>query len=221
MILFNKLPKCLRKSTIIKLLNSFALFSLISIICGCGGNYTNVDYVRYFGDESNGLIISNNIDGVKITCEFKTPEYILLREKSKEISTLDSIKLSEQEISELDNVYFLKLKFSSSANKDFLKSKIQNESEYFSRLQYLQSNIAKDLVLISDKDTLNCSFSEFERDFGLSGKVTLNLGFLKEGVQTSVDDLTLIFNDQKFNLGVQKFTFLKKNIIAIPKYKVI
>lgn len=197
------------------------LIYLLSFALSCKEELSNRRYISYLDDESNGLIVIQNNEGVKISCEFKTPEYILLKEKSKETSNLDSIKLLQKEVMEFENLSYFKLKLLSNSSNDFLKSNLQSESEYFSRLQYLQSNIIRDLFLVIKNDTFNCYFCEFERDYGLSGLVTLNLGFNIKNNSLFNSDFTFIFNDSKLGLGLNVFQFKKDNLIAIPYYKAI
>lgn len=180
-----------------------------------------IEYVGYVDNAKNGLIQEKAVGDIKLICSYKPSEYILINEKVKDIEHLDSIKISNDEIVNIENVVFFKLDLVSNSKKDFLKSGIKSESQYFSRLQYLISNVKDDLIVRVGKDTLSCLFSELERDYGLTKKVTLNLGFSNENIISKDEDLELIFYDRGFGLGNQIFKFNKTVLANVPKFNKI
>jgi len=188
---------------------------------GCRPKNSFVEYVNYVDDIENGLVQEITSGDIKLICSLKPAEYILIKEKFKEVLHKDSIKITQDEIKDMDHILFFKLDFLSKAKKDFLKSGIENEGEYFSRLQYLISDIKNDLVVKVGNDTINCLFSELERDFGLTQKVTLNLGFSNETTFPENKDLELMFNDKLFGTGIQIFKFDKSALANVPKFNKI
>lgn len=88
------------------------------------------------------------------------------------------------------------------ANGELLQYELKSPDEYKKRVEYYSFNINQDLKLIYGQDTLDCLFSTFQRDFGLSPEITFNCYFEKIENQSLNSEYTIMFEDKYFNCGI-------------------
>ncbi len=195
---------------------SLSILLLITISCGKRA-LTPVQYLRYIDDKSNGLIKEKQIGPYTVTCEFKPAGYIVLKEKFKQIND-NELKDIGDELSDASEMNHFYMRFTAEGENDILKSHLQSQAEYYERLNYFSNFIQKDLYLISGSDTIDCAYTYFERNFGLSNRNTLLLGFKKGNYNGGVGggDFTLIYDDQVLGLGPVQFKFGLGDISNIP-----
>lgn len=193
--------------------------SIISILLLFSCNKLNpTQYFEYINDPKNGLVNEKTFGSKTYRCEFKPTEFTLLNEKSKSFNGESQNKKTEELYSEANQFYTFFIRLSSTKSNDFLKDDLQNKDDYYSRLNYYNSEIQNDIILIQGKDTMPANYTYFERNFGVSNQSTLIVGFLKKDLQNKAD-LNLLIEERSFGLGLIAFNITNENISKIPKVK--
>jgi hypothetical protein len=138
------------------------------------------------------------------------------------VNQKDPSSIAEEELSEglegLNGVQHYQLKISS-GSKDLLKHRLTSEEEYYERISYYSGLVEKDIMLIDGKDTLECLFCHFERNYGLTPFIHLNLAF--KDINGSVCSKTLVFNDVVFGNGPVMIKISSESLKKIPALKIL
>ncbi len=187
-------------------------------ISSCSNTVTPGEYYQYINNPKNGLVQEKKVGHLTFRCEYKPAAFLLLNEKNKAFNT-DKQPFNEKELLDEANQFVtFHLKISSDVNSDFLKADLQNQNQYYERLNYYNANITNDFVLIHQNDTIPCNYTYLERNFGIGNETTLIVGFQKEHFTPS-GNLQLYLYERAFNIGQMQFDFSISNINNIPKVK--
>lgn len=188
-------------------------FILVVLIClfGCNGRPSSLSYskfMEYIYDEDNGLLVIQDIDKMKYTMLFEP-----LKQK------LDYNKLIGKDTTAIQaskNMYF-KMRVELQDKKDVLKNGLDQEGQFFYRLQYLNTNIQKDFELVDGDDTLQCLLTNYEYTEGLTPYVIINISMPKiSELNPKNEKFKIIYNDQLWDSGPVNFTYLKEDLTHIP-----
>ena len=187
----------------------------IAVLHSCQQEYTAVEYKQWIESEGSGLHKQKEVGGMLFDVQYQTPEYMVILNKgplefeSCDLETeLDNYgDESHRLIFTIDN---------SEAGIAPLEYGIVSENEYYGRIQYLNSEVSKDFFMLAGTDTLPCRFAHFERDFGISPTMRLNLAFDKNPTPME-EDMQLCFEDRLFNNGLIKFTFDQDDLNDLPE----
>jgi hypothetical protein len=189
-------------------------------------NHTNVNKARqitseikfekpeldqYVDDIENVFTYRKTIEEFSYFIKFKPLDYIISKELDDSISQI-AYQKRKNEISDFD--YFTLVISIQKFNDEPLRYKLNEPSEYYEKLTYLMNEVGKDLKYFNGNDTVDCSIFHFERTFGVSPYLTLNLAFEKSN---SKKDRVLIFDDHLFNNGRIIFTMPNEIFIYQPK----
>lgn len=167
------------------------------------------DYIAYMEQEKNGLKVSKTIGDICYTIQYKTPDYILLKENTNGGSTLAKKDLQEMQ--------YYTLQYSlTDKTKDILKAHLQNGGDYLERSNYFSFGLQEDIYLVDGKDTLPCKLFNYVNSYGLSPKADFVLAF--DGKQKKeVEDKLLVIEDNVYGGGIIKLKIEKENIQHIPE----
>lgn len=186
-------------------------------ICSC--NTTNtidpLTYIKTVEDKESGLKIEKKIDDFSFSLLYKPAQYISLVENQGQIVSKEQF---DNRVKELDQMQYYTLQITSSKSNELLKAGIQNETEYFKRLEYFMSYMQDDIVLLDGNDTLNCALFHFERNYGIAPYSNFLLGFENRG-KNLYEDKTLIYDDKIFGTGKINLTIKSSDISGLPKIK--
>lgn len=197
--------------------NNIRLIIAISVFLVSCENTTVVDavnYIKYIDNTENGLVqeYANEEKALKLKAQYKTPEYLAIKEIGVEAFHPDSIVTLAKEF---DGGYHFNFTISSSVSGyDVIKEKL-SPSDYLKRITYLTGEIRKDFKLVSGLDTLPCVVCHYERNYNISPNNVFILVFPYQ--QKTESDLTLLYDDKLFNQGIVEFKFKNKNIKNTPK----
>lgn len=174
--------------------------------------YSPTEYVNWCDSEENGLSKEFTQNELKLTCQFMTSEYAVLKQN-------DPNNLVEQEINEninaLSDLRQFKLIFENTQSTNFLKDNYTTAEQFNTRSMYLSYDIQSDLRLVEGEDTVNCIMNHYERSYGNTPYETLLVSFPSN--RSSQNDLELIFDDRVFGYGRVKFFFEKSLLESIPE----
>jgi hypothetical protein len=173
------------------------------------------DYVAWCENPDNGLIKEFVQNDLKLTCQYNTSAYSVL--KQSDPNALNEAEINEN-IEEISDLVHFKLKFENTATGNFLRDNYTTAEEFNVRSTYLSYDIRTDLKLINGTDTSICVLNHHERTYGNTPYETILLSFQKPTTTNDAqNDLELIFNDQVFGLGRVKFFFSKDDLASIPE----
>ena len=194
------------------------LILLILSACSNSGRKANPkEFMRWEQRHHDLLKAEKEINGITYTLNYIPNEWMVLRNYDLEKrNDLDSIK---QMINQVKQQYFTFKIGPSKGNKDILYHQIKSNAEYDKRILYYAFEVKNDLLLVEGKDTLRCLDSHFERTYGLTPYITLNLVFPEAlpGEQLLREqDIHFIFEDVVFNSGRIRLMIPKENLKKIP-----
>ncbi len=122
-----------------------------------------------------------------------------------------------KKLEELGDMEYFSFRIKSlTESKELLKVKLNNEGEYYGRIEYFSFAMQNDFKLLDKTDTLDCVLYHFERVYGLASYATFVLGFPK---RTNNSDLKILFNDKVFNNGNIIMTIEQNTLEHLPKLK--
>lgn len=194
-----------------------ALLASVVLISFMGSNELKPsELIHWVENQENGLTQSKAINEFIFEAQYKPVDYVVSLEARKDDVTENEY---QQLKSELDGLQYIDLTIGTNAGQgNALSGGIQNEDEYYQRLDYFVTYANQDIYLIQGQDTLWPQLYHFERNYGLAPSNTLLLGFEKGN---SEEDRNLIIDDQVLGVGRVKFLFEKENINSTPNLKTI
>ena len=187
------------------------LFGIILLGTGCQKNNVNdKEYLTYVSGEKNGLKKRKQVKDIIFEVQYKTPEYVLLKEGLNK-GTLEW----EERYEKTKQNYFFDIRLSvKNSNYGILKYNIQDYDDYNQRLYYFAFKVNEDIMMIDGRDSIPCSFHHFERTYDLAGHNTILVGFSPKAKQKG--DKTLIINSPFLFSGPVKFNIKQSDIDRIP-----
>lgn len=182
------------------------------LLCACSATLADMDardYIRWYRNNEQ-LNISKTYPGHEFTATYKTPELIILTEQGGNDLKADVFKKRK---AELGNLSYFNFKIRTNENEDLFIVAGYNNVDY--PVDLMQA----DFYLVQEKDTAYCQLYHFERNFGLSPVTNISLAFDTEKFDKA-SDFTLVFNDEIFRTGINKFLFRTSAIHSIPKLRI-
>lgn len=171
------------------------------------------EYTTWCENAENGLVASKTIGDFEYTAFYKPTNYIALKEYNN-FADVNADGL-QKKISELGDMEYFNFRIRSlTQSNELLKLNLNNEGEYFNRIEYFSFKMQNDFQLVEGTDTLKCQLYHFERVYGLSNSATIMLGFEKRKHKA---ELSLYFNDKVFNNGNVILNITKRSINNTPK----
>jgi len=193
---------------------------LIFILTGCGKkSLLPIDYISWIRDSENGLYQEKNIEKFIYSVQYEPIEYLVLIENKDSLENGE--KYFKEKVAERTGLqyYLFNIKLNNST-ANILKEELQDEAEYYKRIQYLLSEAQFDFKMIEGKDTLQCELYHFEQTYGLTPFISIVLAFKTTNSQNFEGNYaankTFIFDDKIYRNGKLKFTIDDKNINNIP-----
>jgi hypothetical protein len=170
---------------------------------------TATEYMTYMEQEKNGLKVSKTIGDICYSVQYKTPEYVLLKENTASLSALKKKDIEEMQ--------YYTLQYSlTDKSKDILKAHLQNNDDYLERSNYFSFGLQEDIYLVDGKDTLPCKLFNYVNSYGLSPKADFVLAFDGKP-KKEVQDKLLVIEDNVYGGGIIKLKIEKENIQQIPE----
>lgn len=175
------------------------------------------EYIKWVENTDNGLRSEKIIKDYYFRLQYKPADYIVLRELGVEKSY--KANLFNQRKAELDSFYYFNLDISSAdKSQSILSNQLNNNEEYYARLNYFTTFAQQDIKLISNDDTIACALYHFERTYDLSPFNTIVLGFKQPKESNFLKyDLQILFDDQILSIGQINFLIDRKKLKKVPK----
>lgn len=175
------------------------------------------EYLEWYKKNKKDLIIRKEIGDLWFEAEYTPIDYLILKQLNYngefDKDSFLTIKKDKENMEYF--IYRIGLK---NNPVDLLNYNLTDKNEYFSRIQYYSFYFKDNIRLITDKDSLSCNLSLFERTYGLTPYLTLNIMFNK--TQNIKTEKIIEYEDVIFNSGKIKILFNKKIFKNIPTIKI-
>lgn len=170
------------------------------------------EYAKWVQNPENGLSNHKQFEDLKFNIAYQPIPLLVLREfdPQNRISREDFDNL-HRDYEGLE--YYL---FQISGPSDILKYAIQEEQEYYERVEYYSFHMQKDIRMIAGNDTLPCKMFHFERNYGVAPFARFLLGF---DVPEGKFDRRFNYEEIVFGVGQVELTVLQENIDKLPSLK--
>lgn len=183
-------------------------FGMISILSSCRpGKLSPEAYIQWVEDPGNGLQMTREMGGFRITARMMPEQYWDLKQGADKNEIADEsdakIRYFQLRIEPKDD------------DTEVLKAGINDEQTYQERLTYFKYGMQKDLYLVQGSDSLKAILYHYEQSFGLTPFTTSLIAFEDEiGYPGSQ---TLVLDDQNLGIGPVKFSFSQATLTQIPQ----
>lgn len=198
-----------------KLVSFTCLLFLVLRITSCGKEEMKPsDLIRWVENPENGLVQRQDLNHYFFEAKYKPLDYVVSMEgRTDDLNESDYQTLRN----DLEGLQYVDLNIGPlSYSGNALSGGIQNEEEYFERLDYFVTYGNQDIFMVQGSDTLLPRLYHFERNYGLAPKNTLLLGF---DAGEDKKDRELYIDDQILGVGRVKFLFTNQNIQSTPTLK--
>lgn len=183
-------------------------------IIACKGKLSPKEYVKTIRSEEMGLVQTSGNENFNFSIQYKPLEYIAIMEQRNNASK----ETVSSRTKELKGLQYYNIKIQSLKGEDVLKSGIQEEKEYYNRLNYLSTFLKQDLYIIQGKDTLSPALYQFERNYGLAPYATAVVAF-EEPDSIHKYNKEFIIQDKVFTQQEFRLKFNQEQIKKIPTLK--
>ena len=162
-------------------------FALTS--CGAPKEVDASEYILHVEDPANGLYVSKTIEEIEFSLQYKPEDYQLLRmgaDKARAQGT-EGIKA---------DCFNLRVAVPRSvgAPLNYLRANSPLQTDLVS---YLSFGLQDDIFLVRGADTVNCSMSQFVRNYQLAPHLDFALTF-PGTTNSNAEDLQVIIEDKAF-----------------------
>lgn len=170
------------------------------------------EYTNWVETEENGLVNARQMEDIVFTVHYLSKEEMALRETGGDTTG----GAWQAAMDAKGNMQYYKLVFRlAEGNQDVLRYDLRDETEYFSRSNYLAFGIEKDVYLLCGDERLPCRLHQFTPMYGIAPQAEVVFAF-DETDPEHTKNRTLVIEDQLFGSGILQFEFTAENIKNIP-----
>lgn len=168
------------------------------------------DLKAYILNEENGLHKVVTKGDITIEASY-WPTSLVWKNELKEAEDADTKnRLMEQ----YDSLNYFLLHFS--RNGDEIENNFVSNRDYFSSvINYLSFQISRDIFQVNGRDTTMALDVIYSRTFGLTSGTAV-IAVFPGDLTTSMNDVTICFNDTMLDMGASKFEFKSSDIRKTP-----
>lgn len=174
------------------------------------------DYCHWVQNSANGLNVKKTIGDFQFALQYKPCAYIALMQDKK-----DSIAKAvvDERVKKMDGLQYYTFTITTNTGEELMRTGIKSETEYYDRLDYIESMMQNDFSLIDGKDTLPCVLFHFERNYNIAPFNNFLLGFelTKDGATQT--NKTVLYDDHLLGTGPVLITVSGDDIAALPNLK--
>lgn len=179
----------------------------VMLITSCDQALTPESYIKWVENPENGLCKSKMLGPVKYTVQYKTPEYIMLKNNNWE----------KMENNSEPGIHYFGLHLDPfDGETQLLYINLASQQEYMDRTQYFNFSFKNDIYLNVNGKPFPCEYYFFESTGNIEPGLTFTLGF---DSHSEKGDIQLVINDRVFGNGGLNFLFKEKTLNNLPKLK--
>jgi len=201
----------------IKVSKAVLLFALLGIITSCTSNevLTGDAYIAFMEKEGNGFRKKVTTGDYAYTFQYKSTDYILLKEQKAGLPAAQLQKRATQ----LDSTVWFNVMINTGNSINPLKANATDLNEYNKRVEYFLSSAAKNFTLsYGGQEEMRCIGYFFENNYGLTPMDIMIVGFHIPD-KKPVQDVQLEYNDELFNYGPVRIAIAAEKFTSIPQIK--
>ncbi|WP_160143456.1 hypothetical protein [Chryseolinea soli] len=180
-------------------------------------------YLPWIAAEDNGLVRTKAVNHVTMRARFLPADYLAYREfMNSDNVSFDTVRKS----------YACGLSFQVSLQADksdkvygnLIQYGLQGDRDFLNRSTVLSFDIQNFISLKYKSKTILPVLSQYEGYNAIANSLSFQVVFQLQDygcgdVTKDFDDVTLVFEDPYWNLGVNQFLFQKNSLTSIPKLK--
>ena len=206
----------------IKLLTPFLLCCLLS---SCSKEIAltpenSQEYKSWFADPDNGFLKTRQLGNLTMKAQYRPAELMMIDEikaaKINDMTLRDSVKATYGN----SKYFILEITYTENAgiDQDMLKKVVGSYDEYSEKVAQLAFDAGHMMKLSVNGKEYAPSLYHHERSYELAKKTVFLVAFPAE---EDPDELTLIWGDEIFNTGINRFKFtdINKKLPEIPEFK--
>lgn len=194
------------------------LAAQLFLLCGCKERVLSPNaYIKYMTDSRHNATKQKNMDRLKYTVRYMTPEMMVLREL-RHLSQVD-VKLFDSLKNEYDGLCYFDMRVEPSEDGGHIYNALDKTKKEVANAEwYMSFDMGRDFMLVSGTDTVGSALYHFNSTTGLSKVYDYSLAFnRKKGSEQ--EDMVLVYEDKIFGDGLLKFYFSAAEIQSLPKLK--
>lgn len=202
----------------LSLLISISIFSCKKI---SENNYTinsKEDITNFIKENKKTNYYEKKINEVNYKLKYISIEEMALRNVN-DIELLNQTRF-DSILKDYDSLVFFNLEISiDDFYDDILKYKLDGDIEFnYSQLvEYYSFKMQKDIKLVqNEKDTIPCALYHYERNYGLSPKTNIMIGFKLKNTK----NLTFVYENKHLRTSIIKIGIIEEDILNHPHIKI-
>lgn len=186
------------------------------LFSGCKTLLDPAAYIKWVENPEHGLRQSQVVNGVAFELQYKPVDYIIARENGKPDLSRSFYEKRKEKLGEL---YYFSLNLKS-GEQDLLMHNINDEQEYYKRVNYYSLDFQQDIKLLCGTDTLACLMYQFENTYGVAPYIRMSIAFSgKKKAELLQKDSFILIEDRVFGGGLLRFPFNSKALDQLPGIK--
>lgn len=179
----------------------FSLIVALTIVVGLSA-------FKLFSKSDNSAIQTKTFGDLTVAIKYCSPYE--LAQKQMDDSEGDTDYSYSELVDEYAKSSDFVLRIENNNGGPIMKSLGNDASKYQELVQYFSFGIQNDLELIAGKDTLDCAFIHFERNYDLAPFAYIKFGFNTDRLFTQANDLeewSVRFNAERLGVGPLYFNY--------------
>lgn len=185
---------------------------LLVLFSRCNKSVTPGELAVWVKAPENGMVQEKSLGNFTYTVMYKPASYVALQSLAGEQGVNKA--RYEEELKAVGSMLYFTFQVAHADAQDAFMADVENEQEYGARVSYFMNDAQQDFMLVNGTDTLPCTLYHYERDYGISNKESISLGF--DPGNKPVKNLQFIYNDQQLGTGPVKVTYTEAQLHAIP-----
>ena len=184
-------------------------------------NYTinsKQDIANFIKENKKTNCYEKKINEVNYKLKYISNEEMALRNVN-DIELLNQTRF-DSILKDYDSLVFFNLEISiDDFYEDILKYKLDGDVEFnYSQLvEYYSFKMQKDIQLVqNEKDTIPCALYHYERNFGVSPKTNIMIGFKLKNTK----NLTFVYENKHLRTSIIKIAIKEEDILKHPHIKI-
>jgi hypothetical protein len=169
------------------------------------------EYISWVENPENGLFVTKPVGDYVFTLQYKPLPYVVMQDEKR---PLKKKEMQDKTVSFSDMQYYT-FRIGTVSGKDVQRFNIDNDQQFYSRLEYFSLNMQNDLKLIDNGDTLPCLLYSFERTYGIDPRASFVIAFNKS--KTPGAAKTLMYSDQALGTGPILLSISASDLQQIPE----
>ena len=189
------------------------LLILAGELVACRQSVSIKDYATYLNNPANGLIQTDTGHSIDLVCAFKPTDWLTYQETAG-ASTDAVLNVESAKAQYRDNIY-VTLSFAKNG-QEVENAFLHDEPVHNACLSYLTHYVYRDVALCTATDTIPATASTYARQYGTTRASTVLVVFAKSPSIDLSQGFDILYQGDKFNLGMIRFPFTAQALGSIP-----